>query len=154
MLLNSCLHFLLGGRLSFWGFFISFQVSDIILKVSDLLNLILQVFYDTTGFLEKNRDTFREDLLHTLQESRFGTLSFAVAFFRFRQIGNVLGFWDNLVPLVMINLGCYCKLDLLIWKLRSVCKLQTFAVTYYNVSELIELRELSFVETIRESEFL
>ncbi|XP_072041774.1 unconventional myosin-X-like [Amphiura filiformis] len=29
-----------------------------------------EVLYDTTGFLEKNRDTFPDDLLHTLKESR------------------------------------------------------------------------------------
>ena len=31
-----------------------------------------EVFYDTTGFLEKNRDSFPDDLLIVLQESRYG----------------------------------------------------------------------------------
>ncbi|XP_030845924.1 unconventional myosin-X isoform X3 [Strongylocentrotus purpuratus] len=29
-----------------------------------------EVFYTTTGFLEKNRDTFRDDILHLMKESR------------------------------------------------------------------------------------
>ena len=29
-----------------------------------------EVFYTTQGFLEKNRDTFPDDLLNTLKESR------------------------------------------------------------------------------------
>ena len=38
--------------------------------------LIFQVFYEIKGFLEKNRDTLRDDLLNTLKESRFPLLLF------------------------------------------------------------------------------
>lgn len=30
-----------------------------------------QVFYDVNGLLEKNRDTFRDDMLKVLKESRY-----------------------------------------------------------------------------------
>lgn len=31
---------------------------------------LLQVLYDVRGFLEKNRDTFRDDILNMLKDSR------------------------------------------------------------------------------------
>ena len=30
-----------------------------------------EVFYETKGFLDKNRDTFRDDILEVLKESRY-----------------------------------------------------------------------------------
>lgn len=32
---------------------------------------VLQVLYDVRGFLEKNRDTFRDDILNMLKDSRY-----------------------------------------------------------------------------------
>lgn len=32
---------------------------------------VVQVVYDVRGTLEKNRDTFRDDILHLLRESRY-----------------------------------------------------------------------------------
>lgn len=39
-----------------------------------LLYLIFQVLYDVRGILEKNRDTFRDDILFILKDSRYLTL--------------------------------------------------------------------------------
>ena len=35
---------------------------------------VLQVLYDVRGFLEKNRDTFRDDILNMLKDSRYAPL--------------------------------------------------------------------------------
>lgn len=32
---------------------------------------VFQVLYDVRGFLEKNRDTFRDDILNMLKDSRY-----------------------------------------------------------------------------------
>lgn len=37
---------------------------------------VLQVLYDVRGFLEKNRDTFRDDILNMLKDSRYAPLCF------------------------------------------------------------------------------
>lgn len=36
---------------------------------------VLQVLYDVRGFLEKNRDTFRDDILNMLKDSRYVPLT-------------------------------------------------------------------------------
>lgn len=38
---------------------------------------VLQVLYDVRGFLEKNRDTFRDDILNMLKDSRCVCLPYA-----------------------------------------------------------------------------